>query len=251
MTYPAIVQRVKRMVVWVPKPQTISRLKVLALRYRVLRRLFRLRYFGLNGLDQKIEEYTNLDDGYFVELGANDGVNQSNTLYFEWFRGWRGLLIEPHPKNFSELKKNRSDTNVFKRAACVGPEYSNRSVQLMYSNLMTSTLGIKSDITDPINHAMQGSKFGIGKNYEFEAPAFTLNQLLAEADAPSLIDLLSLDVEGAELEILKGINHSTYRFRYLCIESRNPTELRSYLEKEHYQFVSRLSSHDYLFSNVA
>ena len=245
-----MIVRVKHLVSWVLSPQTISRLKVLSLRHRLLRRVFRLRYFGLNGLDQKIEEYANLNNGYFVELGANDGVNQSNTLYFEWFRGWRGLLIEPHPENFSELMRNRSCAHVFKNAACVGPEFSSKSVKLVYSNLMTSTLGIKSDIANPLWHATQGSKFFDGKNYEFEAPAFTLNHLLAEAAAPSLIDLLSLDAEGAELEILKGVNHSRYRFRYLCVESRNPVELESYLKKQHYRFVSRLSAHDYLFANV-
>jgi len=45
------------------------------------------RYFGLNNLDQKIEKYLDFDNGFFVELGANNGIEQSNTLYFELFRG--------------------------------------------------------------------------------------------------------------------------------------------------------------------
>jgi len=246
----AFASRVKHVLSGRLKAQSVSRIKVLALRYRFLRRVFQLRYFGLNALDKKIEEYASFDNGYFVELGANDGVNQSNTLYFEWFRGWKGLLIEPHPGNFSALIKNRSTSNHYVNGACVGPEFSGKSVQLVYSNLMTSTLGVKSDIADPIQHAAQGSEFHNGNNYLFEALAFTLNQLLIEASAPQLIDLLSLDVEGAELEILKGIDHSAFRFRYLCIESRNIVELRRYLEAQQYSFVSKLSSHDYLFSNV-
>jgi hypothetical protein len=50
---------------------------------RFLKRLIRGRYHGLNGLDKKMEAYLGYDNGYFVELGANDGVSQSNTLYFE------------------------------------------------------------------------------------------------------------------------------------------------------------------------
>jgi hypothetical protein len=41
------------------------------------------RYYGLNGLDEKLESYVGYDGGFFVEIGANDGVTQSNTLYFE------------------------------------------------------------------------------------------------------------------------------------------------------------------------
>jgi hypothetical protein len=51
--------------------------------------------FALDNLDVKLERYLDFDGGTFVEAGANDGVAQSNTLYFEWRRGWRGLLIEP------------------------------------------------------------------------------------------------------------------------------------------------------------
>ena len=39
------------------------------------------KYFALNSLDQKIEKYLNYEGGYFVELGANDGISQSNTYY--------------------------------------------------------------------------------------------------------------------------------------------------------------------------
>jgi hypothetical protein len=45
-------------------------------------------YKGMNQLDKKIETYVDFDNGYFVELGANDGISQSNTYYFEKNRGW-------------------------------------------------------------------------------------------------------------------------------------------------------------------
>lgn len=52
------------------------------------------KYFSLNGIDFKLEKYLDYSNGYFVELGANDGVRQSNTKYFEQFRKWTGTLIE-------------------------------------------------------------------------------------------------------------------------------------------------------------
>ncbi len=72
---------------------------------------------------------------------------------------------------------------------------------------------------------------------------------MIEANAPSLIDLLSLDVEGVELEILKGIDHSKFRFRYICVESRQFEELKQYLIDKNYLHIGVLSAHDFLFKN--
>ena len=70
------------------------------------------KYFGLNGLDSLIEHFVNYDNGFFVELGANDGLTQSNTAYFEKSRGWKGVLIEPSPNKFLECIKNRSEKTI-------------------------------------------------------------------------------------------------------------------------------------------
>ena len=64
-----------------------------------------------------------------------------------------------------------------------------------------------------------------------------------------LIDLLSLDVEGAEIEVLKGIDHETYRFKYMCIECRNIEKLEKYLNQVGYLLIEPLSVQDYLFKN--
>ena len=60
---------------------------------------------GYNKLDVKMLDYINYKNGYFIECGANDGVNQSNTWYYEKKLNWRGILIEPVEKVFIELKK--------------------------------------------------------------------------------------------------------------------------------------------------
>ncbi len=228
-------------------PQVISRAKIFLLRNALLTKIFRLRYFSLNEIDKQLESYLDYDNGFFVECGANDGVNQSNTLFFEHFRGWHGILIEPYLPNFKALTRNRSPKNYFKHAACVGPGYKNQKVELIYSNLMTSTLNIKSDISNPLEHANRGSKYWGGQAFVFEAPAFSLNEILIEADAPCFIDLLSLDVEGVELEILKSIDHSRFKFKCICVESRNPYLLKEYLLGKSYLYVKPLSYHDHQF----
>lgn len=210
------------------------------------------KYYGVENLDEKIEKYLNFDYGYYVELGANDGVNQSNTFYFEKFRNWRGILIEPSSHNFLKLLANRSDENQMHCNACVSFDFKEPFVGIVYSNLMSSPLNLESDIQDPASHAAFGKDFleKTDRIFTFGAAAKTLNQILIESKAPHLIDLLSLDVEGAEMEVLKGIDHEIYRFKYICVENRNFEILKAYLSDKDYEFVEALSVHDYLFKNI-
>jgi len=167
-------------------------------------------YFGLDNLDQKLERYLDFDGGYFVELGANDGLHQSNTLYYERYRGWRGVLVEPIPHNYLLCRAHRSrDTHIFCNA-CTSFDYKEKFVELVYSNLMSASIGLESDVLDPFAHARRG-KILLGPteaNFVFGSPARPLNSILTEVNAPQLIDFLSLDVEGAEIDVLKGIDHT-------------------------------------------
>jgi FkbM family methyltransferase len=211
----------------------------------------RRRYFGLNDLDKKLERYLDFDNGYFVELGANNGVSQSNTLHFERYRNWRGVLVEPVLHNYFQCRANRSKaTRVFCNA-CTSFDYKDRFVAIAYSNLMSTPMGVESDIGDPLTHARIGRSHlePTHDNVIFGAVARTLNSILEEAGAPSVIDLLSLDVEGAEIEVLKGVDHDRYRFRYMCIECRTIERLTSFLEARGYRLVDQLSTHDYLFES--
>ena len=61
---------------------------------------------------------------------------------------------------------------------------------------------------------------------------------------------MSLDVEGAEIEVLKGINHDYYRFKYMVIESRDIEKISQYLQTVNYELVEKLSHHDYLFKDI-
>jgi hypothetical protein len=76
-----------------------------------------------------------------------------------------------------------------------------------------------------------------------------MQSLLVETDLPHIIDLLSLDVEGSEISVLKGINHSNYRFAFTLVECRNIKIMREYLETKDYEYYEQLSPHDFLFIN--
>lgn len=219
---------------------------------KIIKRLLRGKYFSLNQMDRKLEIYVDFDNGYFVELGANDGVTQSNSLYFEKYRNWRGLLVEPAPQNYLKCRQNRSSEDSIYCAACVSFDYDQEFVRIAYSNLMSAPVSLESDIKDPRAHAKLGGQFlGEGEIvFEFGAVARTLNSLLLDAHAPKLIDFLSLDVEGAELEVLKGVDHQAFRFKYILVECRDFHRLSAYLEKQGYGFAEKLSEQDYLFAGV-
>ena len=217
--------------------------------WNLLKKFITKKYYGLNQLDRKIETFLDYDGGYYVELGANDGINQSNTYYFEKNRGWKGVLIEPIGHKYMRCVKNRSNKNKIFCNACVSFSYQKKFVEMTYSNLMTISNSLESDIDKPLGHLQEGLNHLTKDetNYTFGSVAETLNNILLRSDAPKKIDFLSLDVEGSEIEVLKGINHKEYRFRYMCIETRDYEKISNYLLKENYLFVKKLSFHDYLF----
>ena len=83
-------------------------------------------YTALNDLDKKLLDYIDYEGGYFIEIGANDGINQSNTFFLERKKKWSGVLIESSKKKFLECKKNRSKKNKIFNATCVSKNYKKK-----------------------------------------------------------------------------------------------------------------------------
>ena len=216
---------------------------------RVLSALFGSYYWGLDSLDRKVIRKLRPGAGYFVELGANDGISQSNTKHLEMWRNWSGVLIEPSPISFEKLLKTRKKSNYFVNAACVGFDFAKPTLMLRYANLMTTPLEGKSDILGKHDHVEIGRKFlkRDEQIHNFQIEARTLTSILDEARAPNVIDFMSLDVEGGELEVLCGVDHEKYRFTWILIESRSPEALTEYMESFGYELDCKLNSHDYLY----
>jgi hypothetical protein len=130
-------------------------------------------------------------------------------------------------------------------------DYKEKFVEIVYSNLMSTSLGLETDISNSKNHALLGKQFleEDEDNFNFGAIANQLNNILSKANAPKQIDFLSLDVEGAEIEVLKGINHNEYRFKFICIESRDIQKINNYLTINNYLLIEQFSPIDYLFKD--
>ena len=205
--------------------------------------------FALNNLDEKLKSFLPAEANFFIEIGGNDGVSQSNTKRLELFEGWNGILVEPFPGNFERMALTRAESTRLFNAACVPFDYTSPHVELTYSDLMTVSDSLPTDISDTKEHALSGEswlKNGIAV-HQFLAPARTLESILEEAEAPKRIGFFSLDVEGAELAVLRGVDHSSFRFDWLLVESRSPDQIEAFLVDFGYEFVERLTGHDYLF----
>jgi len=188
-------------------------------------------------------------DGFYVELGANDGVRFSNSYYFEVNKGWKGVLIEPAPNLYVTCKKKRGANNVVFCNACVSFDYKEEFVRMKYCDSMTISDNLDLDIGDHDKFVEGGEQYlNEGEStFIFGAKSATLNSLLKEAEAPALIDFLSLDVEGAELEVLKGVDFTKYNFRYMVIECRDIDKMNAYLTEFNYSFEKKITHRDYLF----
>ena len=73
-------------------------------------------------LQNKLNEIMNKRNGFFIELGANDGLKQSNTAFFEKEMGWNGILIEPSLEGYEKCKINRKNS-ICLNYACVSNDY--------------------------------------------------------------------------------------------------------------------------------
>lgn len=208
-------------------------------------------YSGPERLHRKLLPYLSFDGGYYVELGANDGISQSNTFFLEKRGKWHGLLIEPVPHLFFRCVKNRSVNNSFRCAAAVPNSFQEEFVRIRYADLMSRTMHIYSDNNEITEHENLAKKY-LKPNesiIEFGAVAKTLTSMLDECKAPTKIDFMSLDVEGSELAVLDGIDHNKYRFKYILIESRDKKATIDFLEKYGYELVKAISKMDLLFAS--
>ena len=147
------------------------------------------------GQDKYISDviFKNKKSGFFIELGAADGERISNTFYFEKELGWKGVCIEPNPEYKDSLIKNRTCE------LCFDPVYSTSGKCVDFDVVNNGELSGMTEHIDSNIYNMGYTKQTI------QLTTRTLTEILDSINAPTYIDYLSLDTEGTELEILKGL----------------------------------------------
>lgn len=146
-------------------------------------------------------------DGYFVEFGAAGGIELSNTAMLERDFGWTGILSEPARMWHDTLHANR-DCIIDTR--CV---WSASGARLEFTEVPLGELSTLSQFRTCDSHAHQRAQ---GETYLVET--VSLNDLLDAHDAPEVIDYLSVDTEGSELDILRAFDFGRRTFRFISCE---------------------------------
>ncbi len=209
------------------------------LRRRIYERCGSSRYSrpGLHDIDAKLECYLPKRSGVFVEVGAFDGYRYSNTYFLERFRDWSGVLIEPIPESFRMCVRERRRSQVF-NYALVGPDAPS-SLTLSYGGPLSAERS-KERTGAQLG---RGTAFGWEETYEVTVAARSLTAVLEEAAVQS-IDLLILDVEGTEVDVLRGLNLDRYAPGFILIETNGAERAIADVLEPRFAFVEQFSEND-------
>jgi FkbM family methyltransferase len=173
--------------------------------------------------------------GFFVEVGAYDGIEGSNTLMLERDHGWRGILVEPNPLVRNRLLRNRPASLL--HFACVTGSTGH---VVEFHATEEEQLSTIASHTRADQHAAKRANY-----VPFQVPTICLNDLLSVHNAPYEIDYISLDTEGAELEILQNFDFRSHRVHLWTIEhnrTASESSIDGIMRANGYRRVLRRSS---------
>ena len=179
--------------------------------------------------------------GTCVEVGVADGRKGSNTLHFER-RDWETLCIDPIPEHVCEARTLRK---LVHEGACVGsiaddcPDFY--VFDIGDGHILSSLSGLKPDPKLLVSHGHL-----INECYTIQVECNSLEAILRQYDFPRDIDFISIDTEGTELDVLRGINFSARNIKLLVVENNyNEPHIENYLACHGYIKVQRHYVNDF------
>ncbi len=199
-------------------------------------------YFSQNGQDRYLDRriFKKKEGGFFVDIGAHNGITFSNTYFFEKHRNWKGICIEPIPEVFAELDANR---NCIKVNGCIAKTVGTASFLRVKGEVVDTEMlsGLVAEYDDRhlarIDRELK--EYG-GTKEEIQVQCFHLNELL-EQHQVSEVDYISIDTEGNELAILESIDYSACKINVLSVENNyNTPAIREFMEYKGYIMVKKL-----------
>jgi FkbM family methyltransferase len=210
--------------------------------------LYAKTFFSQDGEDALLASYYEGIKGYkgfYVDVGAHHPFRFSNTAHF-YKRGWKGINIEPTPNLFWAFRRHRKrDINLN-----IGIAWT-RSFMKFYEfdepalNSFDEKLSLERN--NKTNYNIIGER-----DIEVNSLEDTLNQYLPEGQ---IIDFMTIDVEGLDIEVLKSNNWNKFRSRFLLVEGEfdaknlNKSAIFQYLESYNYHLVGR-TTRTFLFEDT-
>ena len=199
------------------------------------------RYFSQAGQDKRIKDafFRNRKDGFFLEIGAYDGVTGSNCLHFEKFMGWDGVAVEPSRTQYKFLEKNRRCKTVEKAVGFPGDTVE--FVEVVAGPAMLS--GVNSEDFAMTRAFLDNDKASRTITHDVETV-----RIMELAGDRSVVDFMSLDIEGAELKVLESIDFNRVRIRVIAVENTNvgSSTFRTFFDGIGYRYFDTIG-HDEIY----
>jgi len=191
-----------------------------------------------------IEILHNMTGGFFVECGAYDGEFLSTTLVLERDYGWTGFMAEPVVANFANLvSKNRKSW------------IANICLSTINRPQMVTFEEVEENLSNSGIQKFMGTHVQNLKKKVTKVACFPIFSVLLALNVAT-VDFFTLDVEGAELDVLKTIPFDSILIKIFCIEwnhvPEGKAELRRYVESKNYTLVAEIrkgNAYDLLFAH--
>lgn len=188
-------------------------------------------------------------NGVFVEAGAWDGEYLSNTLYLEAKYNWTGLLVEPNSGAFKKLvTRNRRAYSVH---SCLSVTSHPDIVEFDSADVFG---GINKELENVDNKNLVRMRDSIPENMRTKetVECYPLYSLLLAIGRADKVDLLSLDIEGAELAVLRAIPWARVNIELVMIEVNHSDqgEIHSVMTEAGYGVYKRLKDQDIIYRKL-
>ena len=201
----------------------------------------------------RLLSYINRKNGFFIEVGGNDGIETDPTYYLERFLGWRGVILEPLPNMARSCGINRKRSKVVNVAA-VSSHYQLKKITIVECAAQSVIKNSFAGVDKWIEATKENPRV---TTEEIEVPTMTLDDIIDRYAYGEKIDLLVVDVEGYELHVLHGLDLDRHRPEYLLIEIHTDvpamdqkTELEKYFG-DRYALIASLGHCDYLYKRTS
>jgi FkbM family methyltransferase len=197
-------------------------------------------YFSQKGQDKFLHEqiFKNKKNGFFVEVGAHDGVSFSNSYFFETFLDWKGICVEPNAVFFEKLQKNRR---------CICEQYCITNIQtrmpfLKCKGYMLEMYSGLIDYIDPRHMKRivdEAHTYG-GDMEIMEVECIPFKELFRRHNVCH-IDFLSLDIEGGEYQALQSIDFNEVTIAVIVVEDNfDEDTIKNFLLAHGYEYLIRI-----------
>jgi len=172
-------------------------------------------YYSQNKQDFAVDKQLDeLRGGFFVDFGAHDGVEYSNTCFFERERGWTGICVEPSPVSFPSLQSNRNCTCL----QCAVSDFDGDAEFLVAEGSWSTISRLEKE--EPGRYRAVEDEYVKLRSGLFSRTTVPVRRAQAIFDEfkVSNIDYLSIDVEGQEMRVLNSIEWHRMVIHIISVE---------------------------------